>query len=68
MRSASEKKLNKSEHEIDQFRFLAGCPAFLPHIDFIKQIRVGVLETAQFPATLTDAHGSFTKPPSWVYP
>jgi hypothetical protein len=39
--------------------------ALLPHIDFIKQIRVGVLKTAQFPPTLTDAHGTFTKPTGW---
>jgi hypothetical protein len=39
--------------------------ALLPHIDFIKQIRAGVLKTAQFPATLTDAHGVFTKPRAW---
>jgi uncharacterized LabA/DUF88 family protein len=39
--------------------------ALLPHIDFIKQIRTGVLRTAQFPLALTDAHGSFTKPPGW---
>ncbi len=28
-------------------------------------IRSGVLLASQFPATLTDAHGTFTKPPSW---
>ncbi len=39
--------------------------ALLPHIDFIKQIRAGVLRTAQFPSTLTDAHGTFTKPAAW---
>jgi len=39
--------------------------ALLPHIDFIKQIRPGVLRAAQFPVTLTDAHGTFTKPPRW---
>jgi hypothetical protein len=39
--------------------------AILPHIDFIKQIRGGALQAAQFPATLTDQHGTFTKPPSW---
>ena len=39
--------------------------ALLPHIDFIKQIRTGVLRTAQFPLTLTDAHGTFTKPAAW---
>ena len=39
--------------------------ALLPHIDFIKQIRAGVLRASQFPATLTDAHGTFTKPAAW---
>lgn len=39
--------------------------ALLPHIDFIKQIRAGVLKAAQFPNTLTDAHGTFTKPRTW---
>ena len=39
--------------------------ALLPHIDFIKQIRAGVLKTAQLPVTLTDAHGMFTKPAAW---
>ncbi len=39
--------------------------ALLPHIDFIKQIRVGVLKASQFPSTLTDSHGTFTKPPAW---
>ena len=39
--------------------------AILPHIDFIKQIRVGALQAAQFPATLTDKNGSFTKPANW---
>ncbi len=39
--------------------------ALLPHIDFIKQIRPGVLNAAQFSPTLTDARGRFTKPASW---
>jgi hypothetical protein len=39
--------------------------ALLPHIDFIKQIRTGVLKASQFPATLTDAHGTFKKPATW---
>ena len=39
--------------------------ALLPHIDFIKQIRTGVLKAAQLPVTLTDAHGTFTKPAAW---
>jgi uncharacterized LabA/DUF88 family protein len=39
--------------------------ALLPHIDFIKPIRTGVLRASQFPPTLTDQHGTFTKPESW---
>jgi uncharacterized LabA/DUF88 family protein len=39
--------------------------ALLPHIDFIKQIRAGVLSASQFPATLIDQHGTFTKPAKW---
>lgn len=39
--------------------------AILPHIDFIKQIRQGVLAASQFPSTMTDSTGVFTKPTSW---
>ena len=39
--------------------------ALLPHIDFIKQIRRGVLQASQFPVTMTDQHGVFSKPPVW---
>jgi len=39
--------------------------AFLPHIDFIKPIRAGVLQASQFPLTITDEHGTFTKPTDW---
>lgn len=39
--------------------------AILPHIDFIKQIRQGVLATSQFPNSMTDANGVFTKPAGW---
>ena len=39
--------------------------ALLPHVKFIKQIRSGVLARSQFPVTLTDARGSFSKPASW---
>ena len=39
--------------------------ALLPHIAFIKQIRPGVLAKSQFPKTLTDKRGSFSKPASW---
>ncbi len=39
--------------------------ALLPHVTFIKQIRPGVLAKSQFPPTLTDQHGTFSKPASW---
>lgn len=32
---------------------------------FTKQIRQGVLATSQFPAKLSDAHGTITKPATW---
>jgi hypothetical protein len=32
---------------------------------FKKKIRPGVLAASQFPATLTDAHGTIHKPKSW---
>lgn len=32
---------------------------------FVKNIRPGVLRNSQFPATLTDNNGSFTKPMRW---
>jgi hypothetical protein len=38
----------------------------LPHIDFIKQIRAGVLRASQFPAMIADRHGTFTKPANWL--
>ena len=39
--------------------------AMLPHLDFYKPIRKGVLQASQFPNVLTDQHGNFTKPPTW---
>lgn len=33
--------------------------------DFVKRIREGALQASQFPQTLTDAAGSFTKPLRW---
>ncbi len=35
------------------------------HATFIKQLRSGVLGASQFPAALTDAHGTFHKPATW---
>lgn len=39
--------------------------ALLPHVVFIKHIRSGVLAKSQFPPTLTDGRGVFSKPASW---
>ena len=39
--------------------------ALLPHVTFIKQIRPGVLAKSQFPMTLRDQRGSFSKPTAW---
>ena len=39
--------------------------ALLPRVKFVKQIRKGVLAKSQFPPTLTDSQGSFSKPASW---
>lgn len=39
--------------------------ALLPHVTFIKQIRKGVLANSQFPPTLTDSTGTFSKPVTW---
>ena len=39
--------------------------AMLPHLDFYKPIRKGVLQASQFPDTLSDQHGTFTKPAAW---
>lgn len=35
------------------------------HVNFMKPIRKGVLGQSQFPLQLTDATGTFHKPPSW---
>ncbi len=33
--------------------------------DFVKQIRTGALAASQFPPTLNDVTGPFSKPPTW---
>lgn len=35
------------------------------HATFIKKLRTGVLANSQFPASLTDANGTFHKPTAW---
>jgi len=48
-----------------------GCPHRRPsqvlvrEADFIRPIRAGVLRASQFPATLSDEHGTIRKPESW---
>ncbi len=39
--------------------------ALLPHVDFVKRIRRGVLDASQFPDELVDSAGKFRKPASW---
>lgn len=39
--------------------------ALQQNCDFLKQIRKGVLNASQFPKTLTDATGTFSKPVGW---
>ncbi|HEU4453839.1 MAG TPA: hypothetical protein VFR81_12310 [Longimicrobium sp.] len=39
--------------------------ALLRYCSFMKQIRAGVLASSQFPHTLTDSIGTFSKPASW---
>jgi uncharacterized LabA/DUF88 family protein len=39
--------------------------ALIPHVLFVKNIRRGVLQNSLFPPVLTDAQGSFSKPPEW---
>jgi hypothetical protein len=41
------------------------CQVLLKQATFYKHIRKGVLAASQFPATLTDVHGTISKPASW---
>ncbi len=41
------------------------CRVLMREATFYKQIRTGALTRAQFPATLKDAKGTFTKPATW---
>jgi uncharacterized LabA/DUF88 family protein len=41
------------------------CRVLLKQATFYKHIRKGVLAASQFPTTLTDAHGTISKPSSW---
>lgn len=39
--------------------------ALLPHVTFTKQIRRGQLARCQFPSTMTDKDGTFSRPAGW---
>jgi uncharacterized LabA/DUF88 family protein len=39
--------------------------ALLPHVLFVKNIRMNVLKNSQFPPVLSDKNGKFSKPASW---
>ncbi len=39
--------------------------ALQPHLDFYKPIRAGALQASLFGDSLTDKHGTFTKPATW---
>lgn len=41
------------------------CRVLLKQATFYKHVRKGVLAASQFPATLTAAQGSFSKPKTW---
>ena len=41
------------------------CRVLANQATFYKHIRAGVLAQSQFPATLTDGRGTFSKPSSW---
>jgi hypothetical protein len=52
--------LNPRKH-----RSRALSPTTLPRASFYKPIRAGVLQASQFPPTLSDADGNFSKPANW---
>lgn len=41
------------------------CVVLKKHATFYKHLIPGRVALSQFPSTLTDAHGTFHKPPSW---
>ena len=41
------------------------CRVLRKQATFYKHIRAGVLGASQFPPTLTDANGTFSKPTTW---
>jgi hypothetical protein len=41
------------------------CRVLLREVDFVKQIRQGLLSHCQFPLALTDARGTFHCPQAW---
>ena len=52
------------------YRCLKGTPykwldVLRTNADAVRPIQKGALAASQFPATLTDATGTFSKPPTW---
>jgi hypothetical protein len=39
--------------------------ALVEHASFVKQIRIGLLHSCQFPEQMNDGHGFFHKPATW---
>lgn len=48
-----------------KIRSYALSPPHLPPGSFYKPIRAGVLASSQFPQTITDSRGTFSKPSGW---
>ena len=46
-------------------RSWALSPSSMPQGSFYKPIRPAALAASQFPSSVTDAHGTFSKPPGW---
>ncbi|MGH7471408.1 MAG: NYN domain-containing protein [Longimicrobiales bacterium] len=46
---------------------VTGMPsrALVEHASFVKQIRIGLLQSCQFPEQMEDSHGAFHKPAAW---
>ncbi len=44
------------------------CAVLKAHATFYKHLRPNFIAASQFPDSLTDAHGTFTKPHSWSHP
>ena len=39
--------------------------ALVKEVDFVRRVREGALRASQFPATMRNPNGAFSKPPGW---